>query len=185
MAIALLTFPLIALANPAPTPSIVRSMSDAVIVALKNNDMATVALFTHPTRKLRIAPYPFLTPADKKFAATSVGSLLSDPAVRTWGAYDGSGNPITKTFANYYPEFVWSHDFTDAGIIVGENVRIHTAQLSTNWASVYPGRSYVEYNFPGTAASSNMDWHSLILVWLKDGNGVWRLVCITNDMQSV
>jgi hypothetical protein len=160
-------------------------MSDAVVVALKNHDMATVAFFTHPGKKLRLAPYPYLTPADQRFSASSVGGLFSDPTVRLWGHYDGSGNPINKTFTNYYPEFVWKHDFTDAGIIVGENVRIHTAQLSTNWASVYPGRAYVEYTYPGTAANSNMDWHSLILVWLKDVNGVWRLVCVTNDMQSV
>ena len=185
MAVALLTIPFIALANSAPTPSIVRSMSDAVIVALKNNDMATVAFFTHPTKKLRIAPYPFLTSADQKFSASNVGGLLGDTTVRTWGHYDGSGNPISKTFANYYPEFVWSHDFTDVAIVVGENVRIHTAQLSTNWATVYPGRVFIEYNFPGTSASSNMDWRSFILIWQKDGNGVWRLVCMTNDMQSV
>lgn len=165
-------------------PSVVRSKSDAVVQSLRAQDMATVAFFAHPTKHLRFAPYPSLDGTNLRFSQAQLPGLLASPAVRLWGRYDGSGDPVNKTFAQYYPEFVWKHDFTAGGITVGENARVHTAHHLTNWASVYPGRAFVEYHYPGTAANSNFDWWSLVLIWQKH-QGVWRLVCITNDMQGV
>jgi hypothetical protein len=176
---------LVAAAAAAPArASIVRSCSDAVVQALKAQDMGTVAFFTHPTSQLRLAPYPYLTDADQRFGQSQAAALPGSPAVRLWGRYDGTGDPISKTFAQYYPEFLWKHDFTAGGITVGENVRVKTAHHSTNWATVYPGRAFVEYHYPGTAQYGQLDWWSLILVWQKH-QGVWRLVCVTNDMQGV
>jgi hypothetical protein len=38
--------------------------------------------------------------------------------------------------------------------------------------------------FPATARQIQLDWWRLVLVWQKH-QGVWRLVCITNDMHGV
>ncbi|MCW5937024.1 MAG: hypothetical protein KIT11_06950 [Fimbriimonadaceae bacterium] len=171
--------------GPAVPASIVRSCSDAVVRALRERDMATVAFFAHPSLGLRFAPYPYLTSADHVFSPDQTRSLLANQTVRTWGRFDGTGDPIRGTFRDYFPQFVWKRDFSAADITVGENIRLRTAHHTSNWASVYPGRQFVEYHYAGSEQYGNLDWWTLVLVWKRDQYGAWRLVCVTNDMHGV
>jgi len=84
-----------------------------VINALAEKDMARVADFVHPEMGVRFSPYGFVREEHQVFMPGELAGLVGSDQVYTWGAYDGSGDPIDLTFDDYYLEFVYSSDFTN------------------------------------------------------------------------
>jgi hypothetical protein len=160
-----------------------RTKSDAVVLALKQHDFAVVAAYTHATKRLRFTPYAYMSASDRIFGRTAVAGLWSSSTVRTWGSYDGTGDPITGTFQHYYGEFVYDMDYF-AAPTVSENVRVKSGNSRSNWASVYPGRQFVEYHFPGTDEYEGMDWKTLVFVWVPTTGGL-RLVAVVRDQWTI
>ena len=160
-----------------------RTKSDAVVLALKQNDYRVVSAYTHPTKKLRFTPYAHMSASDRLFGRTAVAGLWSSTTVRTWGSFDGTGDPITGTYQQYAAKFVTDQDFFAAPTVT-ENVRAKTGNSLSNWASVYPGRQFVEYHFPGTGTYEGMDWKTLTLVWLPTADGL-KLVAVVHDQWTI
>ena len=74
--------------------------------------MTAFARLVHPDDGVRFTAYPYVDASDMKLAAAQVATAMTDKKVRTWGGYDGSGQPIKLTFADYYPRFIFDIDFT-------------------------------------------------------------------------
>ena len=173
---------------PLPTPTepsrpgqIVPDLANQVIWALKNRDMQAVAAHVHPISGLRFTPYAFVQPSDLAFPLHQLPKLLTDSTVYRWGAYDGSGEPIDLTFAQYYERFVYDADFAHAEA-VSYNERIGgAAGIIDNSREFYPGAVVVEYHFSGFDPQyAGMDWRSLRLVF-QQHDGAWYLVGIIHD----
>lgn len=160
-----------------------RTKSDAVVLALKQNDYVVVSAYTHATKKLRFTPYAYMSSSDRIFGRPAVAGLWASNTVRTWGSFDGTGDPITGTYRHYAAKFVVDQDFTAAPTVT-ENVRAKTGNSRSNWASVYPGRQFVEYHFPGTDTYEGMDWKTLTLVWVPTADGL-KLVAVVHDQWTI
>jgi hypothetical protein len=135
---------------------------------------------THPTQGLRFSPYGYVRDTDLLFEAGHVAGLMGNTTKYTWGAFDGSGEPIEMTFAEYYARFIYDVDFANAPQ-VAVNQRLGIGNTIDNSAEFYPGAMIVEYYFPGFDPQyQGMDWRSLRLVF-QEYEGTWYLVGIIHD----
>ena len=119
-----------------------------IISALKNKDMNELSQYVHPQMGLRFSPYATVKDTDQVFSADQVAGLMADPTVYLWGNYDGSGEPINLTFADYYAKFVYDEDFANAPQIA-LNHRLGTGNSIDNTIEYYQSSMVVEFYFPG------------------------------------
>lgn len=170
--------------HASPQESIL-SESLKVVGLLKNLDMAGLSSHAHPTKGIRFSPYAYVdVSSDLIFAPAQVAAAWGDPQILNWGLYDGSGEPIQKTFEDYYGEFVYDVDFASPHMI-GNNVIIGTGNMINNVAQAYPDGVFVEFHFTGFDPQyGGMDWRSLRLVF-EDVGGTWYLVGIVHDEWTI
>lgn len=169
----------------AQTPQSLLTTALEVVEILKNDDMATLANYVHPTAGVRFTPYSYVdTASDLIFTQAQVPNLMSDSTIRTWGAYDGSGEPIDKTFADYYDEFVYDEDYANPHLI-GNNVLIGKGNSLDNLEDVYTNGDFVEFHFTGFDPQyEGIDWSSLKLVF-EQVSGEWKLVGIIHSQWTI
>lgn len=167
-------------ATPADPQDIVRELADKAVLALQSGNLQPLASMVHPSNGLRFSPYSFVRNEDLFFISAELPSLMDNPNQYVWGSYDGSGEPINLTFADYFARFVYDVDFANAPQ-VSINERLGMGNTIDNSAEFYPGAMVVEYYFPGIDDQyQGMDWRSLRFVF-QDYNGRWVLVGIIHD----
>lgn len=168
-------------ASPSIAPASLRATSDAVLTALRDKDYAALAELTDPAG-IRFSPYAYVDlEGNVVIPADEVADLGSDSSERTWGAYDGSGEPITGTFDDYRAQFVWDQDYLTADE-VGENSVLGSGNSMNNLAQAYPDAQFVEYHFDGFDPQfEGLDWKSLRVVLTPTDEGGWALVGLVHD----
>ncbi len=166
-------------ANPLLTHAI------AVAGHLKNQNMASLRAHIHPTKGVRLSPYPHVDmDQDLVFTASQISTALSSNILYTWGSFDGTGDPIQLSFLQYLNRFIYNHDFLDAHVI-GQNRIIGLGNTPSNLETVYPDANYVDFHFYGFHMMfDGMDWSSLRLVFEKVG-GTWYLVGIVHGEWTI
>ncbi|MCM3759205.1 hypothetical protein M3212_00235 [Alkalihalobacillus oceani] len=157
--------------------------AQTVVDALAEKDFTTVADYVHPEKGVRFSPYAYVEKDHQSFTRESVRQMMSDSTVYFWGTYDGSGNAIELTPAEYYERFLYQKDFAQAE-------EIHFDQLTErgntlhNAAEIYPDAHFVEFHLPGSEELAGMDWASLIMAFEK-WNGQWYLVGMIQDQWTI
>ena len=158
----------------------IRDTASQVINALAEMDMAAVASYVHPERGVRFSPYAFVREEHQVFMSGELPALVGSEEIYTWGAYDGTGEPIELTFDEYYDEFVYSSDFANPEEMA-LNERIGQGNTINNIGEFYPEASFIEFHFSGFDEEyEGMDWESLRLVFVQE-DGAWWLVGIVHD----
>ncbi|MGI6358554.1 MAG: hypothetical protein ACOX2K_07690 [Bacillota bacterium] len=168
------------LSDQQPLPSALK-----VIRLLRDKDFAGVADWVHPDKGLRFTPYAFIeVEKDRRFSAEEVAGLMGDETVYEWGFYDGSGEPIELTFADYYQRFVYDQDFVNAQVI-GNNYSVSYGNTIDNIGEAYPDGKYIEFYFPGLHPEyGGADWRSLRTVFEQE-NDTWYLVGIVHSEWTI
>lgn len=167
----------------------VAARAGQIVHALRDQDWETVARAVHPAKGVRFSPYSYVRvgtgeDADRVFSAEELAGLAAGETVYLWGTFDGSGEPIEKTFSEYYRRFVYDADFGWA-YAVGLNEIVGRGNTIVNVAEVYPQAQVVEYHLPGTDPRfGGMDWRSLRLVLEKVGDA-WYLVGVVHDEWTI
>lgn len=133
---------------------------------------------------LLFSPYAHIDSASAQVFQAANLPDLADPTVYTWGAYDGSGEPIALTLQQYYDKFVYDQDFIQPEAI-GVDVIKGTGNMIVNIDDVFPNSFIMDYHFSGFDAQySGMDWESLILV-LEEFNGAWYVSAIVHSQWTI
>lgn len=154
------------------------------VTALKYRDMTQLAALAHPTQGVRFSPYAYVQDTDLVFTPEQLVGLFADPTIYEWGAYDGSGEPIRLSFADYFQAFVFDHDFTEAEAI-SLNARLGWGNSIDNSREYYSGAMVVEFHFSGFDPEfQGLDWASLRLVF-QEYAGRWVLVGIIHDQWTI
>ena len=167
-------------ATPLSTSQAVLDKAAEVIATLKVMDMVTLSEYVHPQMGLRFSPYAAVKDTDQVFPSDKIAGLLPDSKVYTWGAYNGSGEPIDLGFPAYFSQFIYDVDFATAPQIA-LNHRLGVSTTIDNSLEFYPGAMIVEFYFPGFDPQfQGMDWRTLRLVFMEDNNS-WYLVGIIHD----
>lgn len=169
-----------ATATPEDPETVVRTLADQAVLALKEQNMQALSKLVSPAGGVRFSPYSFVREEDQTFIAAELAGMMDEPEQLSWGAYDGSGEPINLSFADYLAEFVYDVDFASAPQ-VSINEPLGKGNTINNAAEFYPGAMIVEYHFTGIdEQAQGMDWRSLRLVF-QDYMGRWVLVGIIHD----
>ncbi|WP_025028463.1 hypothetical protein [Caldalkalibacillus mannanilyticus] len=162
-----------------------KQVADTVLLALKNKDMQALSSYVHPTKGLLFSPYGYIvTDTAQVFTGQQVAGLLNDSTLYHWGEFDGTGDPMEMTFADYYERFVYDQDYANAEQ-TSINERLGQGNTIDNILDVYPGATTVEYHFSGFDPQyEGMDWRSLRIV-LEEENGEWYIVAIVHDEWTI
>ena len=169
-----------ATATPEDPQVVVRRLADQAVLAMKDQNMQALSKLVNPADGVRFSPYGFVREEDLAFSAAELAGVMNNTNQLTWGSFDGSGEPILMTFAEYYARFIYDVDFA-AAPQVSVNERLGQGNTIDNTAEFYPGAIIVEYYFPGFDEQyAGMDWRSLRLVF-QDYKGRWVLVGVIHD----
>jgi len=173
---------------PTKTPAVAATpkqtaleFADQVVAALQARDMAKLATLADPVAGVQFSPYAYIE-VKKAVVLTAeqlTNALFDSNQTYVWGSFDGSGMEMKLTFADYFQKFVYDKDYVKLGK-KAENKLLQTGNTQDNIKEAYPKASFVEYNVPGTDANMGMDWSSLRIILIPDGNS-WRLVGIVHD----
>ena len=162
-----------------------RELGENTLKALRDRDMEWLSSIVHPDKKLRFSPYTYVDPDNSLvFTGEEIKTLMESKKVYTWGAYDGSGEPIQLTFREYLNAFVYDQDFLNTEQ-VGYNRFIGQGNTINNLFEAYPEGKLLEYYFSGFDPQyEGLDWESLKLVF-EEKDGTWYLVCIVHDQWTI
>ena len=164
---------------------VIKERATEAIEALKNKDMAKLASLVHPDKGVGFAPYSYIDDTNLTLTREELENALTDSTIRTWGAYDGTGDPMALTFAEYFDKFIYNHDFAAAPNINYNQFKGHGNSINNVFA-VYPEAVVVEYHFPGFDPQyEGMDWQALYLVFEKHTDGNWYLVHINHAQWTI
>lgn len=155
-----------------------------VINLLKDKDLPRLAAYVHPTKGVRFSPYGHVNmETDIIMQASILQHAFEEDGILDWGSYQGSGESIDLSFADYYEKFIYDHDFVNADQ-VGYNTIIGTGNTVNNATEFYSDSYIAEYHFRGTEANNFMDWSSLRIV-LVEYNRDWVVVGIIHDQWTI
>lgn len=156
-----------------------------VLRALAAKDMARLASLVHATTGVRFSPYPHVLDTDRTFSRAEVAALWNDATTFDWGAADGTGDPIVRSFPSYYARFVYDHDYAQAPKTAYTSAPIKPSNAVSNLAAMYPDARWIEFHFPGFDPKyDGMDWTSLWLVFQRDG-AEWFLVGVVHGAWTI
>lgn len=158
--------------------------AQAAVGALKARDWAKLSAMAHPDKGVRFSPYAHVDQKDLVFTAEQLKTLYAEKRLYDWGTFDGSGEPIHLSFADYYQRFVYDVDFA-AAPKVGYNEAFGKGNTIDNSREFYPQAVVVEYHFPGFDPKfEGMDWKSLRLVF-EQKDCTWYLVGIIHAQWTI
>jgi hypothetical protein len=156
----------------------------AILLALKQSDMTTLNAYIHPDKGLLFSPYAHIDTSSAKVFQADGLPPFTDSTVYNWGAYDGSGEPISLTFKQYFEKFVYDKDFLASESVGADEIKGEGNTL-VNIKEVFPGSFVMDYYFSGFDEQyAGMDWESLILV-LEELNGAWYLSAIVHSQWTI
>jgi len=148
-----------------------------VLEYIKDDDFVALSHVVHPEYGVVLSPYATINLAmDRRFSAEQIASLDSDSNIYVWGVYNGRGEPIELTPAEYFAEFVPAADFFDAKII-GINQIVRSGNALENITDVFPNVQFIDFHISADDSADELDWSSLRLGF-EEYNGYYRLITI-------
>lgn len=160
-------------------------LNKKVLSSIKKKDYRSLASYTHPSLGLRLSPYATVDiNNDVIIKSTELLKMMKEDKKLYWGNYDGTGDPINLSTAEYFAQFVYDVDFLNA-----EKVTLNQSRSSgnsvNNIATAYPKSDYIENYFSGfNKEYEGMDWRALRLVFQKENNHYY-LVGIVHDQWTI
>ena len=182
-----------ALFTPKPAATSVDSDSNAplleagnaVLAALKEDDIQALSALVDPERGVTFTPYSTVDPhSDLTFSSDQLTQAGVNGTRYVWGYTQGKGEAITMTLPEYLDSYVFNIDYTQAPVI-GVNSILSSGNSLENVRDAYPEDRFLEYYFPGqTPEAGALDWCALKLVFSDEG-GSYRLVGIIHSEWTI
>ncbi|QGQ44232.1 hypothetical protein [Metabacillus sediminilitoris] len=163
---------------------IVQKNAEEVLKLLKAKDGEELSAYVHPEKGVLFSPYVYIESDAVTFDKEKIKGFFEDTKTYTWGAQDGSGEPIELTPSEYEKKYIYNGDFEQADEITVDRVESRGNTIR-NISKVFPNSHTVEYYIKGTEENDNMDWKALNLVFEQDAQGEWKLVAIVHDQWTI
>lgn len=160
---------------------------NAVLAALKKDDIQTLAALVDSERGVTFTPYSTVDlHSDLTFSPDQLSQAGVSGTRYVWGYTQGKGDPITMTLPEYLDAYVFNIDYTQAPVIGVDSV-LSSGNSLENVQDAYPGDRFLEYYFPGQDPEvGGLDWCALKLVFRDtDGNGSYRLVGVIHSEWTI
>ena len=164
----------------------VTKRAEQAALALQMHDMKRFAALVDPKEGVRFTPYGYIDEtSDVRLTRAETDGALADGTIRNWGAYDGSGDPIRLTFAEYFKRFVYDVDFSHAPQMSIDSP-LGSGNSINNVTKLHPRAHIVEWHFGGFDPKfDGMDWSSLRMAFEKDADGNWWIVAVIHDQWTI
>ena len=165
--------------------SVLTSLTKEVLTIFKDKQYTKLDSLIHPEEGVRFSPYATVSADDKKFSREEFNALVTSNKNKkiNWGSFDGSGDPISLTAAEYFKRFVY-----DANFVAPEkydiNNFIETGNSINNLKAKYEGSDFTESHFSGSKKNGGIDWKSVRLVF-KEIGGKYYLVGVVHDQWTI
>jgi len=148
-----------------------------VLEYIRDDDFVSLSHVVHPEYGVVLSPYATINLAtDRRFSAEQIAAIDTDTNVYVWGVYNGRGEPIELTPAEYFDKFVPAADFFDAKII-GINRIVRSGNALENITEVFPNVQFIDFHISGGDSIEAPDWSSLRLGF-EEYDGYFRLITI-------
>jgi len=155
-----------------------------VLGHIKDDDFAALSHVIHPEFGVVFSPCATINlSTNRRFNAEQIASLDNDTSVYVWGVYNGSGEPIELTPADYFIQFIPAANHIDAPII-GINQIVRSGNALENITDIFPNAKFIDFHVPGGEPVEEFDWSSLRLGF-EEYNGDLRLVAIVYTTWTV
>ena len=170
---------------PEAAQQVIAQEAAQVMAALDARNMTDLAAHVHPIKGVRLSPSVDVDPKRSVvLSSAEVAKALDDPRRRVWGSEDGSGDPISRSFADYYTRFIYDRNFAGESQQRFNEFGTKSTTRSNIW-ELYPNAIVVEYHVPGTKPESEgMDWASLLLVF-EQHESRWYLSALVHDQWTI
>lgn len=150
---------------------------------LMKRDFAQLAKWAHPLKGIRFSPYAYVDTSDTKLTVTELQAAMADPKQRHWGVYDGSGEAIQLSFAEYFERFIMIPKLETAQHAVDQS--LSTGNTLNNLREIYPQARFIELHSPGVDPEyAGMDWQSVRIVF-ETHQGQPYIVGIVHDQWTI
>lgn len=161
------------------------NQAEVVLALIQTRDFQELAKEVHPQRGVTFTPYSTVDPEyDVTLTAAQLARAAADDETRCWGYADGSGLPISLTTAQYFDQYVYAADYSQAPIISVDYILAY-GNAAENVTEAYPDGRFAEFHFPGLDPTlQGVDWCSLKLVF-ADHMGEWKLVGCINSQWTI
>lgn len=165
--------------------SLILAFTKQILTSIKNKDFKSFANFIHPTLGVRFSPYAYIdTKKDIKFTPDNFLEQVNLQNKFDWGSYDGRGDAISLTIAEYFTQFVYNADFLKAHKR-SVNKMIGGGNSLNNLETIYTGCDFSESYFSGFDKKfEGMDWCCVRLVF-KKYKEKYYLVGIVHDQWTI
>ena len=148
-----------------------------VLEYVKDDDYVALSHVVHPEYGVVLSPYATINLAtDRRFSAEEVAGFGTDSSVYVWGVYNGRGEPIELTPAEYIEKFVPAEDFLNAKTI-GINQIVRSGNALENITDVFPRVQFIDFHISSGDPADELDWSSLRLGF-EEYRGYFRLIAI-------
>jgi len=155
-----------------------------VLENIRDGDFSALSRVVHPEFGVVLSPYATINlSTDRRFSADQIAILDTDTNIYVWGVYNGGGEPIELTPADYFREFVPAAEHLEAAVI-GINQIVRSGNALENITDVFPNVKFVDFHIPGGEPSEEFDWSSLRLGF-EEYEGNLRLVVIVYSKWAV
>jgi len=156
----------------------------SVLGHIRDGDFDALSAIVHPEFGVVFSPYATIKLAtDRHLSAGQVAALGTDSSQYVWGVYNGSGEPIKLTPAEYFEEFISAEDHMNAAII-GVNMVVRTGHALDNKSDVFPNMKFVDFHIPGDDSNEEGSWRSL-RIGFEEYNGQLKLVTIVSSKRMM
>lgn len=152
-----------------------------ILFAMANKDYVALASVAHADYGVIFSPYATVDLATGCFTASQIAGFDSDNTKYIWGVYDGSGEPIEMTPAEYFEGFVFDTDFTKCENF-GVDEILRAGNSLENITEVFPDCRFVDCYMPN--AESDESWASLRLVF-EEQNGKLMLSAVVHSENTI
>jgi len=160
------------------------ALAYTVLEYIRDDDFQALSRVVHPELGVVLSPYATINlTTDRRYSPEEIAALESDTGTYVWGVFNGSGEPIVKTVAEYFAEFVPAADHINAPVL-GINQVVRSGNALENITDVFPDVKFVDFHIPGGEPVEEFDWSSLRLGF-EDFNGELRLIAIVFSKWTV
>lgn len=144
----------------------IESTSTAILKILTKKKYESLVSFIHPNKGIRFSPYGYVNVKEHlHFTQVTFAKQLKENNILTWGYTDGKGDEIKLDTEGYFSKYVYNANYIESKN-KSYNKIIQSGNSLINMEEVYPGNTFVEYNFSGFEEKYfGMDWCSLRLVY--------------------
>jgi hypothetical protein len=166
------------------TKEIIMEKAEVILKLLEEKNTEEISTFVHPEKGVLFSPYLYVNTDAITFDKEKIKGFFEITESYTWGAYDGSGDPIELSPSEYYSKFIYDGEYQQADEIVFDGIETRGNSLR-NVSDIFPDSHTIEYFIKGTEEYGNMDWKALNLVFEQDEQGEWKLVAIVHDQWTI